>query len=409
MAPIAAWSGWPGGTSPVRKVRTSSAGSEAIRRPSTVIESSVASSAQCTSSSTSTVGCGANSSSAISSVWTTCGAAPAESASSSSGETLPTRSRIGPSGRGIERSSQVPSSARPPSCMLSRKRETSAVLPIPGSPVTKTTRPSPSAAWSRASASVARAASRSSSSTRLPSPRLGPGPARRARLRLRRRRRHRHRASRRRILHRAQRVGEIPGGLRHFERGAADDRLVRLPRLAAPRNDLEERPDLVGPAAERRAVLQEPATDGLVEVLVLLDVGLAHGVVAAEPRRLVDCLLLVGARARQDREQPVQLAENPSLHGRLLGPRHRVEEHHSAQRRGGGRMVSPRASCTLLVLGGEHAADGVAPTAVRRDDHLHLGRYRREPANALELLEHLRHVRVREEGVVRLHEVLLRC
>ena len=80
----------------------SNAGRELIRRPSTVIASSVASSAQCTSSSTSTVGCGGSSSSAIRSEWMSCGAAPAESASSSGVETLPTRSRIGPSGRGID-------------------------------------------------------------------------------------------------------------------------------------------------------------------------------------------------------------------------------------------------------------------------------------------------------------------
>ena len=52
-----------------------------------MIESSVASSAQCTSSSTSTVGRGGSESSASSSRWISCGSAPAASASSSAGET----------------------------------------------------------------------------------------------------------------------------------------------------------------------------------------------------------------------------------------------------------------------------------------------------------------------------------
>ena len=99
---------------PARCVATTSAGSVPIRRPSTMIESSVASSAQCTSSSTSTTGPGPRSSSAISRSWMSCGAASAASASSSSAETLPARSRNGPSGRGIERSSQVPNRTRPP-------------------------------------------------------------------------------------------------------------------------------------------------------------------------------------------------------------------------------------------------------------------------------------------------------
>ena len=94
-----------------------------------------------------------------------CGAAPAKRASSSAGDTLPTRSRIGPSGRGIARSSHVPTSTRASGPRSWRKRETSAVLPIPGSPVTKATRPSPPAAALRASASEASASSRSSSST----------------------------------------------------------------------------------------------------------------------------------------------------------------------------------------------------------------------------------------------------
>ena len=141
------------------------AGSVPIRRPSTVIESSVASSAQCTSSSASTVGRGGRSSSAISRSWMSCGAASAASASSSAAETLPARSRNGPSGRGIERSSQVPNSTRASPSRSSRNRLTSEVLPIPGSPLMHTIRPSPRAAAALASTSAANASSRSSSST----------------------------------------------------------------------------------------------------------------------------------------------------------------------------------------------------------------------------------------------------
>ena len=165
ISPTAARSGWSAGTSPPRNVMTTSAGSEPIRRPSTVIESSVASSAQWTSSSTRTVGWGGSSSSAISKLWISCASAPPEIASSSGAETVPTRSRIGPSGRGIERSSQVPNSTLAPGPRSRTKRVTSEVLPIPGSPVTKTTRPSPRAAVFHASVSALSAPSRSSSST----------------------------------------------------------------------------------------------------------------------------------------------------------------------------------------------------------------------------------------------------
>ena len=78
--PIVEWSRCPGDASPARNVRMSNAGREAIRRPSTVIASNVASSAQCTSSSTSTVGEGGSSTSSISNVWMSWGAAPSESA-----------------------------------------------------------------------------------------------------------------------------------------------------------------------------------------------------------------------------------------------------------------------------------------------------------------------------------------
>ena len=98
-----------------------------------------------------------------------------KSASSTAGETLPTRSRSGPRGRGIVRSSQVPKSTRAPGSRPRTNRVTSDVLPIPGSPVTTTTRPSPRAAASRASASAASASSRSSSSTAVAA--LAGGPA----------------------------------------------------------------------------------------------------------------------------------------------------------------------------------------------------------------------------------------
>ena len=94
------------------------------------------------------------------------GAAPVTSASSSSTDTLPARSRNGPSGRGIERSSQVPNRTVVPPPRVSTNFLTSEVLPIPGSPLMQTTRPSPRAAAAFASASAASASSRSSSSTR---------------------------------------------------------------------------------------------------------------------------------------------------------------------------------------------------------------------------------------------------
>src|SRR5581483_6777328 len=94
-------------------------------------------------------------------------------------------------GRGIERSSQVPLSVRASRPCVPTKRETSEVLPIPGSPETSATRPEPPAAAARAASSAARASSRSSSSTsatidrpRLPGQRAGEelGDRRRERL-----------------------------------------------------------------------------------------------------------------------------------------------------------------------------------------------------------------------------------
>ena len=93
------------------------------------------------------------------------GAAPAASAPSSSSETLPARSLNGPSGRGIERSSQVPTRTLALSPRSATNRFTSEVLPMPGSPLMHTSRPSPRAAAALASASAARAPSRSSSFT----------------------------------------------------------------------------------------------------------------------------------------------------------------------------------------------------------------------------------------------------
>ncbi len=83
-----------------------------MRRARKVIASRVASSAQWTSSSTRTVGRRASSSSSISSGWSSCGEAPRAIACSSGTETESPRSRNGPSGRGIVRSSQVPRSTR---------------------------------------------------------------------------------------------------------------------------------------------------------------------------------------------------------------------------------------------------------------------------------------------------------
>ena len=95
-----------------------------------------------------------------------CGAAPAASASSSAGETR--------AGEVADRSQRpwdrevvagAEQHARAGFEVAAGTRVTSEVLPIPGSPVTTTTRPSPRAASACASASVASAASRSSRCT----------------------------------------------------------------------------------------------------------------------------------------------------------------------------------------------------------------------------------------------------
>ena len=69
----------------------------------------------------------ASSSSAISSAWMSCGAAPrSERVARAAARPRPARSRIGPSGRGMERSSQVPDAARAPSSPRSRRNRSRA-------------------------------------------------------------------------------------------------------------------------------------------------------------------------------------------------------------------------------------------------------------------------------------------
>ena len=75
---------------------------------------------------------------------------------------------IGPSGRGMERSSHVPSSTRERSPTSPANCETSAVLPMPGSPVTTATRPAPRVASPCAAVRTARASWRSRRSTGQP-------------------------------------------------------------------------------------------------------------------------------------------------------------------------------------------------------------------------------------------------
>ena len=125
-----------------------------MRRPSTRRASSVASSAQWTSSRTTTVGWA---SSARSARATARGSAPAPSRSASAPSVWAAMSANGPSGVGVARFSHDPRRTRTPACAPNAR--TSIVFPTPASPPTNTRLPP----WAEADASAASNSSRSRS------------------------------------------------------------------------------------------------------------------------------------------------------------------------------------------------------------------------------------------------------
>ena len=131
----------PARTSSGRQVSTTSACTRSNRRVSWRSASRVASSAQCTSSISRNVGCSparqASSASSRSS------REPSASAARSAGGPSRATSRRGPRGRGVSRSSQPPLSTTQWGGRSAANARTSAVFPIPASPVTSATAPAP--------------------------------------------------------------------------------------------------------------------------------------------------------------------------------------------------------------------------------------------------------------------------
>ncbi len=145
------------GSTSLRLVRIRQPGERTSRRPSSATRSSVASSAQCRSSTTSTAESASSSSAAVS----TPSREPEPSSAASIGPpTTRATSRSGPIGRGVISGSHAPQSTRL-SSSAAVTDVTSAVLPIPASPITATTRPA-----SRDSAIAPSSTSRSPSRSR---------------------------------------------------------------------------------------------------------------------------------------------------------------------------------------------------------------------------------------------------
>jgi hypothetical protein len=146
--PSSRCSGWPGCSASSRAVSTSSAPIALTRRAAYPSASSVASSAQCASSMIRTVG-----------VWRDRASISAANTSPLSG---PSASCSGPSVRGVMRSSQAAISSRARRSARSANARTSAVLPIPASPVMSAVEPWPASAPLSAPTSAPSGASRSS-------------------------------------------------------------------------------------------------------------------------------------------------------------------------------------------------------------------------------------------------------
>ena len=141
-----------------------SAGTVSTRRASSRNTSSVASSAQCTSSSTNTVGARARSSRA-SAATSSCGITPRATSSASSPPASSATTSSGPSGRGVNSGSQLPQRIRADRPRSSQNCRRSAVFPTPASPLTSTIRPrEPRRTLSRHSPSAESSSARSSSS-----------------------------------------------------------------------------------------------------------------------------------------------------------------------------------------------------------------------------------------------------
>ena len=115
--------------------------------------SRVASSAQWTSSTTSVLGGGRCNSSSKASMTTS--RSPACNAWPRRGPTAAAKSRNGPSVRGVLSASQLPTSIRISAGNCDRIADTRLVLPMPASPCSSTTEPSPPAAPRAASRRVA--------------------------------------------------------------------------------------------------------------------------------------------------------------------------------------------------------------------------------------------------------------
>src|SRR5215471_14082628 len=129
--------------------------------------SSVAWSAQCTSSSTITTGCFGAERTRRNASNTAAAPLPWSSSLASSPPTTAAISASGPSGRGVASGSQAPSRTRAAAALVSEKSRTTAVLPTPASPLTSASRPPPSPTSFSSSERSARTASRSTTSVSL--------------------------------------------------------------------------------------------------------------------------------------------------------------------------------------------------------------------------------------------------
>ena len=139
-------------------------GSGSSLRARSLITSSVASSAQWTSSSTRTFGVCCRRS-CISAVTTSCGGASRATASTSAPPRPSATARRGPSGLGVNSGSQPPENTSTDCGCSSQNLRMSVVLPTPASPTTTTSLPRPTEASATAPASTSSALSRSSRSS----------------------------------------------------------------------------------------------------------------------------------------------------------------------------------------------------------------------------------------------------
>ena len=156
-------SGWVLPSSSSRYVATRSAASGSILPATKRMTSSVASSAQWTSSSTTIVG-DVRSSSATSDSARLYGFGPLRTRSSRVPPIVRATSTNGPSGRGMKSGSHAPVTTRVLSATPAQKLLTRALLPTPASPATSTRRPDPAHTSERNRSSAVSSTSRSSRS-----------------------------------------------------------------------------------------------------------------------------------------------------------------------------------------------------------------------------------------------------